>query len=148
VAKPKRIEAPGEFNGKQCAFNDHGYRCQNDGHMSTTTLGDGPWYCRAHFAKLMGWLSWEAGAVNDSEEEIDKRVNKIVPRREGESMHDWSMRCKDHVMAFVKAQTAKAPNRDWARKILERESNGEPVTLHALLAAREVVVINEPGELG
>lgn len=36
--------------------------------------------------------------------EVDKRVNRLVPRETGESEHDWSMRCKDYTLAKLKAR--------------------------------------------
>jgi hypothetical protein len=44
-----------------CEFDDHGQQCGYEGRLSTTTMGEGPWYCRAHFARIMGWPQWEAG---------------------------------------------------------------------------------------
>ena len=46
----------GEWIDKQCAWNDHGIRCEKEGHLSQSTNGGGPWYCRNDFAKLMGWM--------------------------------------------------------------------------------------------
>jgi len=48
-----------------CEFNDHGHDCGYPGHLSTGTLGTGPWYCRAHFARVMGWPAIEASAVRE-----------------------------------------------------------------------------------
>ena len=31
-----------------CSYNDHGTRCDRRGTISSTTQGDGPWYCRQH----------------------------------------------------------------------------------------------------
>ena len=131
----KAAQPKDEF-GKQCAFNDTGYRCQKDGHLSGDTHGKGSWYCRAHFARVMGWQAWEAATpsksrsvspsveeiarglkepwrtkalehhglpiTDDSQAEVDARVNKIVPRLPGESDHAWSMRCKDWALARLK----------------------------------------------
>jgi hypothetical protein len=86
---------------KQCVWKTDGYQCQSMGHLSTTISG-GPWYCRSHFARLMGWPSWEAAVVDDSQEAIDERVNKIVPRHTGESEHAWSMRCRQWTLDRLK----------------------------------------------
>lgn len=40
---------------KGCAWNDHGVPCEKYGPLSTSTNGEGPWYCQDHFADLMGW---------------------------------------------------------------------------------------------
>lgn len=51
------------FNtAKRCCWNDFGVPCDKVGHMSTGTTGDGPWYCRDHFADLMGWVRYEVKA--------------------------------------------------------------------------------------
>ena len=48
-----------------CEFDDHGQPCGYPGHLSTGTLGTGPWYCRTHFARVMGWPAVEASAVRE-----------------------------------------------------------------------------------
>ncbi len=40
---------------KTCKWNDHGDQCQRYGCLSVGTTGEGPWYCRDHFADLMKW---------------------------------------------------------------------------------------------
>lgn len=126
-----------------CAFNDHGYTCGQPGFLSRTTNGEGPWFCRQHFARIMNWPDWSETAVKplsiaveemtrDIKEpyrsramerqktpeslgpisEVDKRVNKLVPRLPGESDHDWSMRCKDWVLARIKRGVLREPGGD------------------------------------
>ena len=94
MAKIKKPIFEKDLSDKQCVWKTDGYQCQDRGHLSTMTLGAGPWYCRQHFAKLNSWASWEAAVSNDSQADIDARVNRIVPRNDGESEHAWSMRCK------------------------------------------------------
>lgn len=43
-----------------CEFNDHGLACAQVGFLSQSTNGSGPWYCRTHFARIMGWPAVEA----------------------------------------------------------------------------------------
>ncbi len=102
--KPERID-------KQCIWKTDGYQCQNDGHLSNSTLGAGPWYCRVHFAKLMSWASWEASVVDESMIADDNRVSKLDSREAGESDHEWSMRCKTWVLAKVKRGLLRGPER-------------------------------------
>jgi hypothetical protein len=85
-----------------CPWNDHGDVCGRPGHLSDSVVGGGPWYCREHFARLKGWSSWEAAVTDESMAAVDARVNKLVPRLEGESEHDWSMRCRDWTIATLK----------------------------------------------
>jgi hypothetical protein len=88
---------------KQCAFNDHGLRCEKTGSIANTTNGEGPWYCRDHFATVMGWGALKAVTLPDeSQEAVDRRVNAMVPKRDGESMHDWSMRCRDFSVSRIR----------------------------------------------
>lgn len=54
---------------KQCGFDDVGHRCTRPGHMAMSTNGEGPWYCRQHFARLMGW---------DERQEEPTRINGLV----------------------------------------------------------------------
>lgn len=51
------LEVGGEWIDKQCAWNDHGVRCDRYGSCSQGTNGMGPWFCSADFGKLMGWVS-------------------------------------------------------------------------------------------
>lgn len=95
---------------KQCVFNDHGYRCQNDGHLSSTTYGEGPWYCRQHFCKVMGWPDYTVPQEQMAQADVDARGNKRLPRNPNESEHDWSMRCRDAtilILSQLKAMVAK-----------------------------------------
>lgn len=108
---------------KQCAFDDVGYRCQLDGHIATTTHGEGPWYCRTHFARVMGWAALQAAVIDeDTMSAVDKRVNALVPRLPVESDQDWTIRC-----------------RDWTRKRLGGLKKA---------FAGDLPIQAEPGELG
>lgn len=49
------IKIEGRWINRGCAWNDHGSECDKIGVMSQATNGQGPWYCRQHFARLMGW---------------------------------------------------------------------------------------------
>lgn len=124
---------------RACSWNDHGMTCPDYGIMSTETHGKGPWYCRKHFAALMRWPAWMATQPADSMKEVDARVNTLVPRREGESEHDWSMRCKDWTLAKLRGGPRHKPGREWAGKILAREAAGELLPIASLEMAREAL---------
>ena len=94
MAKPKRLLLDNPQFAKQCVWRDMGSQCQEDGHLSTGTLGEGPWYCRRHFARKMGWPHYEVSVTDDPQTAIDKRVTGLVPRLEGETDNGWSMRCR------------------------------------------------------
>lgn len=53
------VKVGAEWIDKGCAWNDHGEHCDRYGHMSTGTIGTGPWYCRDHFADLMRWTRYK-----------------------------------------------------------------------------------------
>lgn len=131
---------------RQCGWKDHvGMRCQEDGSMSLDTTGKGPWYCSVHFSSLMGWPSPGKQKPPETQADIDARVSKIVPRKPGESEHDWSMRCKAYVLdrlgKISKRQTGR--RLDWAENIIAREKAGMDVPSIAFQAAREA--LNEKG---
>ena len=110
MARKQTLLADPQFE-KQCAWTELGYRCQADGHLAQTIHGGGPWYCRAHFAALNNWPAWKAPVKDFSQEAIDARVNKLVPRLPGESEHAWSMRCKDWALAKLKRLPDRLPIR-------------------------------------
>ena len=83
--------------------------------------------------------------------EIDKRVNRIVPRKPNETEHAWSLRCRDYVLDYVRNKPQKPPNKDWAHRIVERHNRGESVPHQSLKMAQDVtghVAMREPGEEG
>src|SRR3990167_9752469 len=51
----KHQKAKSQDQPRLCAWNDHGMSCHLPGHLSQTVHGTGPWYCRSHFAQIMGW---------------------------------------------------------------------------------------------
>lgn len=46
-----------------CAFNDHGLPCTFYGMRSFSTFG-GPWYCREHYYRMMGYNGMEGRKGN------------------------------------------------------------------------------------
>jgi hypothetical protein len=148
MARVKKSPLPEdrEFS-KQCAWIDSGgHQCQHYGSMSSDTTGHGPWFCGQHFFDTKGKKLPPVDMA-----EIDERVNKIVSRRSGESEHDWSMRCRDYVVDFVK-KPFKKPSNDWAFRIMKEHAAGAKFPHLSLQYAREVTGImdeqSEPGELG
>lgn len=63
---------------KLCQWNDHGQICGYPGILANTTNGEGPWYCRAHFARLMDWPAWEAGTYFKPIERV--ALDKLSPK--------------------------------------------------------------------
>lgn len=90
---------------KQCAWNDHGYRCQVDGWLSESVQGGGPWYCRAHFADLKRQPRYTVPVDDQSQLAINTRAARFVPMLDDESMHDWSLRCKAWVLSRIKTKS-------------------------------------------
>lgn len=59
----------------QCAWNDHGYRCELKGCVSESTNGSGPWYCSDHFwYGLKGWKRPKATVDSETGELLPPKV--------------------------------------------------------------------------
>lgn len=86
---------------KQCPWNDHGYRCQENGWISESVNGGGPWYCRAHFADLKKQPRFKVPVDDQSQLAIDTRAARFVPMLDDETEHEWSMRCKGWVLSRI-----------------------------------------------
>lgn len=78
----------------QCYWNEGGERCQADGTVSPSLHGKPPRFCLQHFN---AYLSTKPKS-EDVDLPIDDHVNQVVPRNDGESLHDWSMRCRDYLL--------------------------------------------------
>ena len=142
-------QAKSEYDSHQCVWNVLGSRCERLGIISESVVGAGPWYCRDHWADLKGQPRLKIPPDSEPMSEVDKRVNKIVPRRPGENEHDWSMRCKDYVLAHLRSMGHKPPNKDWAHRLIAKHNNGEEVQHYSLKLAREALDrghVREPGE--
>lgn len=142
---------------RQCAWNDHGHHCENTGILSDNIHGMGPWYCRDHYANLKCWPRWKIPNPNAPISDVDKSVHQIVARLPSESERDWSMRCHDHVLAFVRQSRAKKPGKEWAHKILLRAERSETLPVVSLQIATAALAppvqpaappMREPGEDG
>lgn len=144
-----RGKSSGKESAIRCCWNDRGEICSRPASLSTGTLGAGPWYCRDHYADLNHWPRWKVPSDLESMSEIDKRVNKVVPRLQGESEHDWSMRCKAYTLAAVREMVDKPHNKDWAHRILARQAKGEPMQMASIDLANDALKnqsMREPGE--
>jgi hypothetical protein len=133
------IQTEPEFS-RQCVWSSVGLRCQDDGSISTSVHGGGPWYCRDHFFSLK-----RRGPE-------DPEVMAPIDVR-GDNDRQWSMRCKSFVLDYVRNHMKKPGNRDWARKIVEKQSSGDHVPLIAAQFAAESLPIKsettptrEPGD--
>ena len=95
---------------RQCAWNDQGYYCRDEGHMSFGTDGSGPWYCRKHMAKLRGEDEYDV----ESKDDVDERRRKggLVSTPVVDEMHKA---IKEHAEAMERragAQRAEDPPKD------------------------------------
>lgn len=96
-----------------CAFEYRGERCKNPGSTSDGTGGGGPWFCRFHVRVRVGRsalreleLSQLAAAEAPAPEKLEW-LDKNLPRRAGESDHDYAMRCKAAALAGLKTLRLK-----------------------------------------
>ena len=140
VAKKKPLFED-EFKN-QCMGRDNGIQCP----LESNRLHRGKRYCEAHLGVA---LDKERDEEEVRQAAVDERVNAIVPRRSGESDHDWSMRCRQWVLAELRKPRLR-PNKDWAHQILAKVARGEQVLLIAREFAEGVVMpaIREPGQEG
>lgn len=93
---------------RQCFWKEAGERCQRMGVYSPSLHGHGPHFCAEHGERMLG----RRPAPSEADLPVDDRVNDIVPRHEGESMHDWSMRCREHVLTKAGLRTMREPGQD------------------------------------
>lgn len=49
------VERPINPDRWRCADTELGQRCANNAPFSSSTHGDGPWYCQQHFPAFRGW---------------------------------------------------------------------------------------------
>lgn len=140
----------GEYRSKKdavlklCGYNDHGDECGYPGPLSLSTNGEGPWYCRKHFAMIAHMPAPPDMPAEDTASARDLRVEQRLPRAFGESEHDWSMRCRDYVKANTRKmiRAKRDPSQkdlDWAFKIAMREARGQSVPLAVSAMANEAM---------
>lgn len=116
------VEIDGHIVETQCAWNDHGYRCQHNGVWSDSTNGSGPWYCSTHERARRG-LPPRPVVIKR-----DHLAGYGLTKEPGESSEAFAKRC----IAYCKQMLAGMLdpgriNRDWAHKILDRYADGEDV---------------------
>ena len=70
---------------RRCAYNDHGQTCGRPGYLSLSTNGEGAFYCRSHYARLMGWPALEASVIEKplsiAVEEITRELKEPYRQR-------------------------------------------------------------------
>src|SRR5215471_19304189 len=121
-----------------------GERCSNVGSMSTSTKGEGPFFCRPHFGcsdvKEGDWIvekSQPTAASFDPVGEARRRYLESAERMPGAGPAD----ARELVQAFAqKLRDGPANPREWAYRIIERFEAGEKVNDYALACAREAVM--------
>lgn len=141
----RRTEEEKPAAAKHCAYNDHGMNCGQPGFLSLATHGEGPWYCRKHFASIMGWP--DQPAVREREEtqaDIDARVERLVPRQG--TTQDWSKACRIYALKHLPQTRKQGRRREWARRIMDRIADGERLPMISVDMARAVLPAREPGE--
>ena len=110
----------GDGIDRQCPWDDYGIRCNERGTISDATTGDGPWYCRTHNAQRQG-----------------RTVRPVAPER-GLTGYGLPMVPADRdyatkARAWLKGKVAEigtasaGRSREWARLILDRWADGDPM---------------------
>lgn len=138
----------------QCAFEANGERCRYPGTMSTTTLGEGPYFCRWHFqceSAVMGMA-----IIEDSRRyrPLDIRgyrhqdADRAAAASLAASQAGAEAYCakhklttvpqmREHIRHLIETVGRRAPSTDWAFAILERMERGEAVPISAERMARK-----------
>lgn len=62
-----RQEVLTEAGPSLCAWNDQGELCRDRGSLSHSTTGSGPWYCREHYYRLMGYADMQAEGLHGNQ---------------------------------------------------------------------------------
>ena len=125
----------GDGIDRQCRWEDYGIRCNERGTVSDATTGDGPWYCRTHYAQRLGRRVLPLPA----ERSLEGHGLSMVP---GE--RDYATKARAWLKGKV-GEIGNAPtgrNRDWARKILDRWADGESMPDIAVRSACEALGVD------
>ena len=132
VFRAGRSDDDGDRADGQCAWEDYGIRCSERGSISDATTGDGPWWCRTHNAQRLG-----------------RTLAPVLPARSlsgcGLPMVPGARDYPTRSRAWLKGKVAEigaAPagrSRDWARAILDRWADGEPMPDMAVRSACEAL---------
>lgn len=128
-------------NHQRCAWESNGMRCRYIGTWSRSTLGGGPYFCRDH-------SGCEDGAFGHRIlEESFERMPELdyTPENLWRIAREWylagaSSLAGDRPKNLAGVGKGK-PNRDWARRVMQRHSSGERMPSIALEFAREVLCV-------
>lgn len=127
-----------------CTWSTDGERCRFPGTMTSSAVGgpDTQWFCSLHF----GLIDLERGA------QFVRASRDYVHRPAGKTPEDLQLEAIDYCQAqgllsvddmrkFIRAKlrSARVPNTDWAKKILDRADAGQDVSHHALQMALGVL---------
>lgn len=129
---------PETVPSSQCAWNDHGYRCQRYGVHSDSLTGEGPWYCREHDAKRKG----HALASMDPYEPEDLSGCGLGQRKPAETPAAYAVRCMRYMRDGLERIGAPklGRQRDWAARVLDRYADGDPrISSHGMRLACEAL---------
>ena len=125
----------GDGIDRQCPWEDYGMRCNERGTVSDATTGDGPWYCRTHHAQRFGRTARPVAP--------ERSLSGYgLPMRTGE--RDYAVRARGWLKGKV-GEIGNAPagrNREWARKILDRWADGEPMPDIAVRSACDALGVD------
>lgn len=139
----------------QCAWTHEGRRCAFPGAVSHSTVGGGPWYCGKHArcsdpytgGKVVdASIAYRPTSREDAERAFRRRLEAWLPsvglaRAEGEARTAYVGRLRAFVRRAVSEIGAgpKAASNAWARRILDRYADREPIADIALRAACDVL---------
>lgn len=123
-----------------CAYSTGTSRCHYPGTFSSSTNGGGKFYCSAHSRETDPGLA--ASIVHKSHEDYprpDWSTGAVMRRYELKVQK--GMADSKHAKA-TKYQASK-PGKDWAKRVIERQRNGESMPILAIEFAKEVLGMNK-----
>lgn len=135
----RREEQEPVTSGTSCCWDDHGYPCGAPGVRTEATTGGGQWFCRRHWHIRMG----RPDPGHPVSRKRDLTGFGVGPREEGESAMAYAKRasafCKERMTSIGKPAKVSS---EWARRILDRYADGEPMADISLRWACDVLRLN------
>lgn len=123
-----------------CAYTTGTSRCHYPGTFSSATNGAGPFYCSAHSTETDPAIG--AVIVGKSHEEYprpDWSVNAVRRRYELRVLKNVADNKHRKATKYVPSK----PGKDWARRILERQHDGEEMQILAVEFAKDALGITD-----
>ena len=119
----------------QCAYELDGQRCQYTGTLATTTLGDGPFFCRWHFECASPAVGEEiirqSRDYKSSTSAVDQaRARYLAGDPPPARIRKMSVaECRAEIKRLLPGIGGRPPGTDWAVRIMDRIAAGEKLSM-------------------